>query len=167
MEKHDWSVFCKRINIKCSKQEAYDAWASQEKLESWFLRSAVFLARGSGEKKAPGDILQQGDRYEWMWHGWSDEVLERGAVLVANGQDLFRFSFGDAGNVTVSIASEDGETIVELKQDEIPVDDSSRVKFHIGCLAGWTFYLANLKSILEGGLDLRNKNMKIASVVNA
>ena len=30
-------------------------------------------------------------------------------------------------------------------------DDASRANYHLGCLTGWTFYLANLKSILEGG----------------
>lgn len=30
-----------------------------------------------------------------------------------------------------------------------------------------TFYLANLKSVLEGGLDLRNKNVNIPNVISA
>lgn len=33
-------------------------------------------------------------------------------------------------------------------------------------LEGWTFYLTNLKSILEGGFNLRNKNNKLGDVVN-
>jgi hypothetical protein len=39
--------------------------------------------------------------------------------------------------------------------------------FFIECGLGWTFYLANLKSILEGGLDLRNKNPEIQKMINA
>jgi hypothetical protein len=34
-------------------------------------------------------------------------------------------------------------------------------------MTGWTFYLANLKSVLEGGLDLRNKNARLQRLVNA
>jgi hypothetical protein len=39
--------------------------------------------------------------------------------------------------------------------------------YHLGCKTGWTFYLANLKSLMEGGIDLRNKNEKIQRVINA
>jgi hypothetical protein len=37
----------------------------------------------------------------------------------------------------------------------------------VGCGEGWTFYLTNLKSILEGGVDLRNKEMKLKNVINS
>lgn len=37
----------------------------------------------------------------------------------------------------------------------------------VGCGEGWVFYLANLKSILEGGIDLRNKNDAIRNVLNS
>jgi hypothetical protein len=37
----------------------------------------------------------------------------------------------------------------------------------MGCLGGWTFYLANLKSYLEGGVDLRNKNLALNNMVNS
>ncbi len=57
--------------------------------------------------------------------------------------------------------------IVELSQEQIPTDERHKALYHVGCLEGWTFYLANLKSYLDGGLDLRNKNANIARVVNA
>lgn len=37
---------------------------------------------------------------------------------------------------------------------------------HIGYKTGWTFYLANLKSILEGGIDLRNRNPDAGEMLN-
>lgn len=69
--------------------------------------------------------------------------------------------------VTVRIANESGINVVELTQENIPVDDDSRANYFVGCGEGWTFYLANLKSILEGGLDLRNKNVDIRKVINS
>jgi len=56
--------------------------------------------------------------------------------------------------------------MVELTQSQIPLDDHSRMSYYVGCTRGWTFYLANLKSILEGGIDLRNKNNKLLHVIN-
>jgi hypothetical protein len=37
----------------------------------------------------------------------------------------------------------------------------------VGCQLGWTFYLTNMKSIAEGGIDLRNRDIDFKNVVNA
>ncbi len=57
--------------------------------------------------------------------------------------------------------------IVELVQDEIPVDEQGQVYYHIGCTKGWLFILLILKSILEGGVDLRNNNVGLKDVFNS
>ena len=87
--------------------------------------------------------------------------------METNGKDLFKFKFGAAGNCTVKIYEEEGEKIVELIQDQIPTDEKGKQNWHIGCKTGWTFYMANMKSMLEGGIDLRNKNEKIQNVITA
>jgi uncharacterized protein YndB with AHSA1/START domain len=163
---YDWSKFTTRININADIKTAYDAWTSRSALERWFLRTAEFttlgdLVRGNQE------IVAKGDRYRWLWHGYDDSVVEKGTILDANGEDLIMFSFAGTCVVTVTLKKELDETIVELEQQNIPVDETARVNYHLGCMTGWTFYLANLKSILEGGLDLRNKNEKIQKVINA
>ena len=58
------------------------------------------------------------------------------------------------------------QTLVELTQVEIPLDKESKRNIRLGCAFGWTFYLLNLKSVIEGGLDLRNKDMELIGVVN-
>lgn len=78
--------------------------------------------------------------------------------------------------VTVSIKQEEGETICELIQ-QMPMpaqlshsgweDEKEQQHFYIECGKGWTFYMTNLKSILEGGLDLRNKSINLKQVINA
>lgn len=166
MENYDWSKFTQRITVKAEPQTLYDAWATPAGLEHWFLRKAIF-ARPDGTVRNQKDHIQRGDNYEWNWFGWSDDTVERGKILEANGKDFFKFVFGTAGNVSVRIKTEENQIIVELVQDEIPTDEKSRVSFHLGCSTGWTFYLANLKSIYEGGLDLRNKDERIRQVVNS
>lgn len=37
----------------------------------------------------------------------------------------------------------------------------------LSCKTGWTSYLANLKSVLEGGIDPRNKNEQLKAVINS
>ncbi|MDR5590738.1 hypothetical protein [Christiangramia sp. SM2212] len=75
--------------------------------------------------------------------------------------EFLRFIFGKAGVVRLKIKEKLDETILELKQENIPTDEESRYNFHVGCKTGWTFYLLNLKSILLDGPDLRNKNSEL------
>lgn len=166
MSHHDWSRFLLRINITAEPQKIYDAWTTQAGLESWFLRQAEFTKPG-GVLRGKNESVQAGDTYEWRWHGYPDDVVERREVLKSNGRDLLSFMFSGDCMVTVRVMEEAGETLCELVQENILPDEQSRINYYHGCSIGWTFYLANLKSILEGGLDLRNKNMNLPNVVNA
>lgn len=166
MSHHDWSQFLLRININTEPQKIYDAWATQAGLESWFLRQAEFK-RPDGVLRTLTEHFQKGDSYEWRWHGYPDDVVERREVLDANGHDMLRFGFSGDCVVTVRVVREANETLAELTQGNIQPDEQSRIAYYYGCSIGWTFYLANLKSVLEGGLDLRNKNMDLPNVVNA
>jgi uncharacterized protein YndB with AHSA1/START domain len=161
-----WSSFTLRIPINADPKRIYDAWATQAGLESWFLRKAVFT-KPDGATREQNSQVQKEDTFEWLWFGYADDVVERREVVEANGKNLFRFIFSGGCTVTVVIKHEQSETLVELKQENIPLDEDPKMNLCLGCSNGWTFYLANLKSILEGGIDLRNKNEKLASVINA
>lgn len=166
MSSHDWSKFSTRININVSPPEVYAAWTSQAALERWFLRVAEFTD-SKKRIRAAGSTIRQGDAYRWLWHGYDDSVVERGTILELNDKDYLRFTFAGTCLVTVVMRKVARGTILELRQENIPADEESRIRYHLGCLTGWTFYLANLKSILEGGVDLRNKNVKLQHVLNA
>jgi uncharacterized protein YndB with AHSA1/START domain len=166
MQSYNWSQFTLRIPIKADREIIYRNWTAREGLEYWFLRKAEFK-KPDGSLRENNEAVQVGDTYEWMWHGWSDEVMEKGKVLEMNGTDYFKFSFGKAGDVTIKLVQEDGEKIVELTQDNIPNDEEGKITWHIGCTKGWNFYLTNLKSLLEGGIDLRNRNEKLKDVINS
>jgi uncharacterized protein YndB with AHSA1/START domain len=166
MPDYDWSKFTRKININASMEAIYDAWTIPAQLERWFLREANF--KRSNETLRENFLhVHKGDTYAWRWHGFGDDIVEKGEVLIANETDKLQFSFTGGGIVTVDIGEAMGETIVMLTQEKIPTDDKGKVNYHIGCLTGWTFYLANLKSVLEGGLDLRNKNATLANMVNS
>jgi len=168
---YDWSSFTKRIPIQAPLEDVYRAWASEAGLESWFLRLSEFITT-DGDPRDAYDYVQPGDLYKWLWHGWGDEVIHYGKILETNGQDMLSFTFdaGDRTNdmqVRVTLGRDRDYTIVELTQSHIPMDEQSKFLYHIGCMEGWTFYLTNLKSILEGGLDLRNKDVEIKKVINS
>jgi uncharacterized protein YndB with AHSA1/START domain len=166
MTNFNWSTFTTRVPVKASAEKLYWCWATRKGIEFWFLRMGEFK-KPNGELRNNEEPVQKGDKYKWLWHGWDDETAEAGEILNCNGKDFFKFSFGKAGNCAVSIKEENGQTIVELIQDNIPDEEQGRQYYHLGCKTGWTFYLANLKSLLEGGIDLRNRDVNLKNVINS
>lgn len=166
MQKNDWSKFVLKIPVNAEIRQVYDLWATPAGLESFFLRQALFTG-ADGAAKSKEQPIAKGDTYLWRWHGYPDSVTETGTVLETNGKDFLQFTFGKAGTVSVTAKTVEDTTVVELIQDNIPTDEDSKFNFHIGCQGGWLFYLVNLKSLLEGGIDLRNRNEKLTSVINS
>ena len=159
-----WTIFTKRIPVKADIPTLYHAWTTREGLERWFLREAVFTAP-DGLIRPHADFAQAGDAYLWRWHGYADDVFEAREVTEANGTDLFSFRFSGNCLVRVQLTPYDQHTLVEITQREIPEDNNPSTNLYVGCGEGWTFYLANLKSIYEGGIDLRNRDMRLQGVV--
>jgi hypothetical protein len=162
----DWSKFAHKIYINAPLEKVYKSWATRTGLESWFLRKGAFTMP-DGKLREPDRLIQKGDTYEWLWHGHPDTTVEHGVVTEANGRDKFQFVFGKAGVVTVNLRQVDDATEMILTQDQIPVDEAGMYNYHVGCSTGWSFYEGNIKSVLEGGLDLRNKNPAYSNVINS
>jgi len=162
---NEWRSFTFRMPINASPKSVYESWATPQGLESWFLRQARYTSP-NGTHRAKNELIQAGDEYHWLWHGYGDQVVEKHPVLAANGWDHLEFRFSGDCVVNIRISQQDGFTICELKQEMPMEDEKSRQYFFIECGRGWTFYLANLKSVLEGGLDLRNKNTGLHPVIN-
>lgn len=166
MSKHDWSQFTRRISIKAPLLAVYRAWTTPVNLETWFLRHAEFRISNGEIRERTGQVYS-GDTYEWLWYGHPDTAVEKGRVIETNGVDTVKFSFAGGAFVSVHMEPMGDEVMVSITQAEIPTDENGKVNYNMECQVGWTFYLANLKSILEGGLDLRNKNDKLKNVVNS
>lgn len=154
--KPDWSRFTVNLPMDISKDKIEASWLSQAELEKWFLKLAEFKTR-NGEHRKKEEKIEPGDQYRWQWYGWPESVEEHGEILNPQGDEFLRFIFGKAGTVSVKIVEEHGRTILRLVQENIPQDEYSKMNFHVGCKTGWTFYMLNLKSILQDGPDLRNK----------
>ena len=163
---HDWTQFQLRINIDgTSIKEVYDSWTTQHGLEQWFLRKAEFRAE-NGNFRHSGEQLRKEDQFKWHWFGWDDDTVEHGEILEANGKDSLSFTFEQC-EVIVKIYDEGNTTICELSQVNIATDEKAKTSIYIGCKSGWSFFMCNLKSLLEGGIDLRNKNEKLTNLINA
>lgn len=166
MEPYNWKEFTRRIPIKASPKAIYDSWTTQQGLESWFLRLAAFTKR-DGTARPRNSPVEAGDKYLWRWFGYDDSASEQNEILSVNGWDQLQFSFSGGCIVTVTVKQERGVTLCELQQQMPMENEAEQQYFFIECGNGWGFYLTNLKSVLEGGLDLRNRDMDIGKVITA
>jgi hypothetical protein len=164
MKDFDWTKFTKKIAVKTTLSDIYDAWTKPVALESWFLSKAVFFREEEGIVDRKQNILKE-DSYEWSWFLY--DGVEKGKITKANGSDHLQFTFAGECIVDVELKQEEEYVIVILTQKHIPTDDASKRNIRLGCESGWSFYLLNLKSIYEGGVDLRNKNPNFKGMVNS
>ena len=164
MKDFDWTQFTKKIAIKAPMQVLYDAWTIPSEIEKWFLSTANFFDL-NGNALPQTQHVSVGNTYKWYWFGY--DGLEENDILKANGKDHIQFHFAGDCLVDVQLATQDEYTIVTISQTEIPTDDASKKNIRLDCANGWTFYLFNLKSYYENGIDLRNKDPKVKGVVNS
>lgn len=163
MTNFDWTSFTRKIAIKATLSDIYNAWTKTSEIEKWFLSKAVFMD-GSKKPIDKDQSIGKGFSYEWNWFLY--DVTEKGKIMDANGKDFIQFTFAGECLVDIKLSSQDNLVIVELTQKNIPTDDKSKQNIRLGCDAGWSFYLVNLKSVYEGGLDLRNKEIRVKGAVN-
>ena len=162
MTTNTWTSFKVAGDYNTDIRSLYEAWATPAGLEKWFLRRANFFTVPM-RLRDPDEFIMKEDTYEWYWHGWGDDAVEKGQILEANGTDFLKFSFSGGSIVSINISSRNGVSIVELTQENIPEESDPSKNLFVQCQVGWTFYLANLKSIMEGGVDLRNKKQEVSS----
>lgn len=163
METFDWTRFTIKIAIKTDCQTIYNAWTKATEIERWFLSDAEF----SDENKitiGKDQNALKGDNYKWIWYLYDD--VENGNITDTNGTDFLQFTFAGNCLVDIKLSEQHEYTIVELTQKNISTDDNSKKNIRLGCHNGWSFYLINLKSVYEGGLDLRNKDNRLKPMLN-
>lgn len=163
MENFNWTTFTIRIPVKAPLQDLYTAWTTTSGIEKWFLSKAVFFD-ASGNAVDGNTPVAKGFTYEWSWYLY--DQAERGRITEANGKNMLQFTFAGECLVDISLTQQGEYVIVELTQKDIPTDDASRQGIRLGCHKGWSFFLVNLKSVYEGGLDLRNKDISFTRMIN-
>jgi len=164
METFNWESFTKKIAVKSSITKLYNAWTVPNELKKWFLSKALFY-KPNGETVIPSQNVQQNYTYEWSWFLY--DVIEKGEIKQANGRDFLQFTFAGNCLVDIKLTQVNEVVIVELTQSNIPTDNQSKRGIRLGCDSGWSFFLVNLKSVYEGGIDLRNKDAKLKGMLNS
>jgi Activator of Hsp90 ATPase homolog 1-like protein len=160
----DWTTFTRKIAIKSELSDIYNAWTKASEIEKWFLSKAIF--KDTDEIPILKDKpIEKGFTYEWNWYLYG--TTQYGKITDTNGMDFIQFTFEGECLVDIKLSIQDDYVIVELTQKNIPTDDNSKQGIRLGCDSGWSFFLVNLKSVYEGGLDLRNKDIRFEGMLNS
>ena len=162
MDPEKWKRLTTTIHVYAPMEAVYAAWTTAKGVMGWFPMEAV-MTDAEGRPLPPGQPARPGDRFRYVWHIGKPEV---GEFLEANGTDRVRYTFGEAIEVTATMEDfGDGSVLVTLVQTQ-DRDDDMNLRIYMGFKEGWAFYLANLKSVLEGGLDLRDFAHETEHMIN-
>ena len=154
----NWTKFEKQVFIKAPGQDVFNAWAIPDEFIRWFIAEANYTKKGQG-KRANTECIGPGDHYHWRWH---QDLEATGIICDVVPNEQIRFTFGKQSPesdvdviVTVQVEElEDGVTKLSLLQENMADTPYGR-HYHLSCNLGWSFFMTNLKGLLEHGIDLR------------
>lgn len=140
-KKYDWTQFKLKIAINKSVATVFKAWTDDKIVSKWFTEKTIIEPRRNGRIY-----------FEWL----ACDKMETKVISISKNKH-FTFPFGTNGErVTVRFIKDGRGCICELHQYNMLTTEKSKWEMHKGCAEGWTFFLANLKSYLENGIDLRS-----------
>ncbi len=148
----DWTQFTLKIRINADIDKVYQAWADRDKITTWFLATCKQI-----QPKDSRVLMQKGDLVEWSWHNYPNE--SKIEIKAANGKDHMIFTFGEGMEVEIKISKEEDLSVLSLRQYNIPIDDTSKYNFYLGCSRAWATWIMNLKSWLEHEILLHDTNL--------
>ena len=91
----------------------------------------------------------------------------KGKVLKVVKNKSIKFTFGkkepesnEYVHVQVSFEELKGKTKITIFENNIADNTFGQVTYNLSCVLGWSYYMTNLRSIIESGYDLREKDPK-------
>ena len=137
-KKYDWSEFTLRLPVAAPAEKVFKMWADPKMMNKWLVEDAKMKLKKNAD-------------YEWTWYGGFKDT---GKILNVRKPSKIVFSFTSGSKCEVMIKKNRRGSMVILRQYNIPNNDEHKV-MHLNSSNGWTFYLTNLKTYMEYGIDLR------------
>ncbi len=161
-ENYNSNEFYHGILLDKTPSEIFSFAATGGGLEKWFIGKAEFRSPDN-IKRNQGEIAQAGDKFQIDW--LAKDLSVNGEVIEVKDNSVFRFTFGPLFIVTIIVKQHGARTLFTLKQEYAP--GAARNDFaHINCCVCWAFFVTNLKSVAEHGIDLRETGSEDESLVN-
>jgi hypothetical protein len=122
-------------------------------MEGFFVEMMA-IRNQQGRLLDPDESVLEGCRYVWRW---DSGVLVAGKFFdVLPGHEL-SFTFGES-KVRIRLHPQQAGTILELCQYDMEDTEQNRMHLFTNCRAAWVYFLTVLKTLLEHGIDGRDRS---------
>ena len=154
----DWTRFTLYMVIDVPAKRIFDAWSTSGGMESLFVEMMAIHSL-DGRLLPTDEAAVPGCRYAWRW---DSGALASGEFLEVEAGRAVGFTFGEA-RVRVALHPQEQGTLVMLTQYDMPDDEVRRMHLHTNCRAAWVYFLTVLKTLLEQGVDGRDRTRATGS----
>jgi uncharacterized protein YndB with AHSA1/START domain len=152
-ETHDWAAFDVFLEIDAPPESVMNCWRTAHGIQQFFIAEMKVTGSG-GQARMEDDTIQKDDTYWWHYvHDYTGQ-----GQFLSSSENQVRFTFGTSYQVEITAVPADNGTLLHLKQTGMSDSMEDRVHGSLNCRSCWINFIVNLKSVLEHGIDLRDKN---------
>jgi uncharacterized protein YndB with AHSA1/START domain len=148
----DWTQFDLHVAIAAEPERILESWSTVDGMESFFVEMMRITGPDDLER-APSKTAQPGDKYIWRWHNGRSVS---GTYQKPQADNEVRFTFGES-NICISVIPYRDGSLLRLRQFDIAETEEAKMHIHANCRGGWVYFLTILKTLLEKGVDGRDK----------
>jgi uncharacterized protein YndB with AHSA1/START domain len=149
----DWTRFHLYVAIDASPEEIFCSWSTSQGMESFFVEMMA-IRNPAGRLLDPDEAVSSGCHYVWRW---DSGALVRGEFLDVQPGCELSFSFGES-KVRIRVQAQKAGTLLELCQYDMEDTEQNRMHLHTNCRSAWVYFLTVLKTLLEHGIDGRDRS---------
>lgn len=154
--------FTHGIYLNSPIEKVYQYIATASGIAKWFIGEAKYYYKNISIR--PGNqYSEKGDSYLWKWLNKDFEL--KGLITESEENKMIQFTFSPLYFVTITLTNEKERTKLTLTQEYQSGAEKDEFNF-INCCVCWVFFLTNLKSVIENGIDLREADVKDDMLVN-
>jgi uncharacterized protein YndB with AHSA1/START domain len=171
---HDWTSFDVYLYLDAAPADVLRYWQTVEGFTRFFVAemTAELTAGDDHGDEVDASMLTSGTMLTRMltpgtlyrWRGIHDYAGKGRFVEVTD--EAVEFTFGGRYHVRVSVTSQGSGTCLHLRQSGIGDEEGERVSGSLNCRSCWIYFLVNLKSVIEFGIDLRDRNPATADSIS-
>jgi uncharacterized protein YndB with AHSA1/START domain len=149
----DWTRFQLYVAIDATPDHIFRSWSTSQGMEGFFVEMMAIRDQ-DGRLLDPDEPVSRGCHYVWRW---DSGALVSGEFLdVLPGREL-SFTFGES-KVRIRLQTQQTGTILELCQFDMKDTEQNRMHLYTNCRSAWVYFLTVLKTLLEHGIDGRDKS---------
>ena len=166
LDHYKWTEFRQIEYIKAPRERVFEKWLTSKKIIEWFVAEAIYKHNWDMVRN-PEEKIKAGDTYTWIFF---QGIKMEGTILDVIDNEYLSFTFGkkepgSKEDVIVEIffyPDTANITEIELHQKNIADSEYGHVNYNLSCMIGWCYFLTNLRSVIESGYDLREKEKDLA-----